>query len=235
MTGNDYFLNTLSRYCDSLWEYNIADESIFVHFDRAASSLEGQAYSVDELVRIFKDECKFDASEYNWTHYLNKSYLGEFLKSGKNSEHFQLRFKINGSELMWYNITVERVDSNRLYISGKNIYNEIKFSSLYKSIQNSFDNILNIDSETGTYIIVFSSRMKKPPVEEFDYNCQMERFFSKHLAMEDSKYIVDRMRLENVVSALEHQDEYKVFFTVVNENGEFSYKKAVKGEFNNSM
>ena len=45
--------------------------------------------------------------------------------------------------------------------------------------------------------------------------------------MEDSKYIVDRMRLENVVSALEHQDEYKVFFTVVNENGEFSYKKAV--------
>lgn len=227
MTGNNYFLNILSRYCDSLWEYNIADESIFVHFDRVASSLEGQAYSVDELVRIFKDECKFDASEYNWTHYLNKSYLGEFLKSGKNSEHFQLRFKINGSELMWYNITVERVDSNRLYISGKNIYNEIKFSSLYKSIQNSFDNILNIDSETGTYIIVFSSRMKKPPVEEFDYNCQMERFFSKHLAMEDSKYIVDRMRLENVVSALEHQDEYKVFFTVVNENGEFSYKKAV--------
>lgn len=155
MTGNNYFLNTLSRYCDSLWEYNIADESIFVHFDRAASSLEGQAYSVDELVRIFKDECKFDASEYNWTHYLNKSYLGEFLKSGKNSEHFQLRFKINDSELMWYNITVERVDSNRLYISGKNIYNEIKFSSLYKSIQNSFDNILNIDSETGTYITVF--------------------------------------------------------------------------------
>lgn len=54
MTGNNYFLNTLSRYCDSLWEYNIADESIFVHFDRVASSLEGQAYSADEFARIFK-------------------------------------------------------------------------------------------------------------------------------------------------------------------------------------
>ncbi len=227
MAENNLFIHALTRYCDVLWEYNTTTKKILIHHDKIAPFLVGESRSVDALTEIFREKCKLEISDYNWSHYLNRGYLDHFQSSGKTAEHFQLRFKANDSGLMWYNITVETDAPDTILISGQNIYDEVKNASLYKSVNFSFDNILNIDAETGTYVVVHSLRWPNAPMEEFGYNSQMEQLFSKHLAAEDAKYVFDGMRLEAIVNALEQQDEYKLFFRMIDERGELSYKKAV--------
>lgn len=227
MAENNLFIHALARYCDVLWEYNTTTQRILIHHDKIAPFLVGKSRSVDALTEFFREKCKLDISDYNWSHYLNRGYLDHFQSSGKTAEHFQLRFKANDSGLMWYNITVETDAPDTILISGRNIYDEVKNASLYKSVNFSFDNILNIDAETGTYVVVHSLRWPNAPMEEFGYNSQTERLFSKYLVAEDAKYVFDGMRLDAIVNALEQQDEYELFFRMINERGELSYKKAV--------
>ncbi len=105
----------------------------------------------------------------------------------------------------------------------QNIYNEIKFSSLINRYRIPLTTFWTSTAKPAPIYSFFPAAWKNRPSRNLTITRWM--FFSNTSPWRTRNTLSTVCALKNVVSALEHQDEYKVFFTVVNENGEFSYKK----------
>lgn len=175
-----------------LWEYDCSSGKIFIHYDLIAKEYENSSYTVNELIRLFKNEFHISVNELIRDKYLNEKYLKSFFEENKSYEEFEIQFAIDNSWLIWYCVRVERI-ADVIIVSGKNMYNEFKERSIYNSVKGSFENVISIDVRIGSCVVVHSKRTLSHPAKTYDYNNTMKMFVDKYTAEDDRESLKKRI------------------------------------------
>lgn len=217
---------TLQNFCDAIWEYDLKRQEVYIHYDKMVKNNEFQWHKLSELTEFYKKNYLFEIDQDIWDKYLSDDFLKSFCKSSKENLQFFLRFKDNTVDLKWHKIIIEKQDENSLFISAKDIYDEIKESSLHKTVNRIFDSIIYIDVQNSNFIIQYSTdNGLAEPQSYSDYNQKVEEFIKKYMVEEEIEPLINNMRLSYVIKKLENHDEYILHATMHNESGNFSYKK----------
>ena len=120
MVEKKLFVQALKHYCDTIWEYEKLSDRVYVHCDKIAEEAEGNAYTLAELIRLFRETYHFTTGDSLWESYLNEAYLQSFFEEeGKKHDAFQIRFRVQGDETKYYMIRMEKIDAGHLIITGK--------------------------------------------------------------------------------------------------------------------
>lgn len=225
MVKKELLVKSLKHYCDTIWEYEYSSDSIYIHYDRMENAFEGKSVLVGDLISAYRSICGFETGENAWEQYLNKHYLRTFFEDGKEKDEFSLRFHINGEELKYYYIRIEKMDENNLMITGKDMFDEINERSLHKSLRKSFDSILNIDVDTGAYFISYSVDPEDSAIENYDYEARVIKFVEEHALEPEKEVLREKLCLENIKNMLEIQEDYSIFVTGYDKKEGFAYKR----------
>ena len=207
-----------------LWEYDCSSGKFFIHYDLIAKEYENGSYTVNELIRLFKNEFHISVNELIRDKYLNEKYLKSFFEENKSYEEFEIQFATDNSRLIWYCVRVERI-ADVIIVSGKNMYNEFKERSIYNSVKGSFENVISIDVRIGSCVVVHSKRTLSHPANTYDYNNTMKMFVDKYTAEDDKESLKNELSLDYVVKRLEEENVYNIYVNVISESGKKSCKK----------
>lgn len=217
---------TLKNYCDAIWEYDLKRKEVYIHYDKMVESFELQWHKLSELTEFYKKNHLFEIDQEIWDKYLSDEFLKNFCESSEEELQFFLRFKDNEVELKWHRIIIEKQDENSLFISAKDIYDEIKESSLHKTVNRVFDNIIYIDAKNANFIIQYSTDNGLAEPKSFsNYDKKIDEFIRKYMVEEEIEPLINNMKLSHVIKKLENHDEYILHATMHNGNGNFAYKK----------
>lgn len=207
-----------------LWEYDCSSGKIFIHYDLIAKAYENSSYTVNELIRLFKNEFHISVNELIRDKYLNEKYLKSFFEENKSYEEFEIQFATDNSGLIWYCVRVERI-ADVIIVSGKNMYNEFKERSIYNSVKGSFENVTSIDVRIGSCVVVHSKRTLSHPAKTYDYNNTMKMFVDKYTAEDDKESLKNELSLDYVVKRLEEENVYNIYVNVISASDKKSCKK----------
>ena len=210
-------ISCLKHYCDMIWEYDRKSGKIIIHYDVTAQKYEGKAYTVPEIIGIFRDDFGICINGKIWKKYLNEDYLKSVFEAD-GGEEFELQFRFPSSPLKWYRIRIEKTGSDRLVISGRDMYNEFKERSLYNSVRESFDNIISISLETGTCVVIHSRNASDRAKTDSDYNSVMHMFAEKYVPEEDRERVKAELELDFAIKKLEKTTEYIIYINTVSNN-----------------
>lgn len=225
MLERNAMIKSFRHYCDMIWEYNRKQDAVFVHYDEIASGFENTWYSINTIAGIFRDRFMFEIDDEIWDKYLNKEYLLSRFSEEKDTTQFYLRFRLKNTELKWYEIHTNRIDENSILIIGRDLYDEICQRSASGSVVGLFDGVVNIDVNTGKYIVSYADRMKSLPKGGYDYEHALNNFVDNYVIDKNKESIRNSMSLDKIIEKLETNDEYIVYVTVKNPDGSISYKR----------
>lgn len=228
MVEKKLFVQALKHYCDTIWEYEKLSDRVYVHCDKIAEEAEGNAYTLAELIRLFRETYHFTTGDSLWESYLNEAYLQSFFEEeGKKHDAFQIRFRVQGDETKYYMIRMEKIDAGHLIITGKNIFDEVNEKSLHRSLHKSFDCILNIDVATGVCFASYSTDPADFAEEGMDYAARTAHFVDTYVAESEKAQILQATKLERVKQELETKEDYTLFITAFDEKKGFVYKRVM--------
>ncbi len=220
------FEKILKHCCDTAWEYNSDSGKIYVHYDVLYPNMVGKSYSPEEVRDIFFK--KIFMSDYSvWEDNLSSSALENFLKSGKESSEFELRFIFKANEPSWYRVNIERIDEKSLMIFDRNIYDRIMGYSLEKNVQKVFDNILYIDTKTEDFIIHYYDSDITIPPNLSNYEDILNVFAKNFVIPKEQGNFLENMSLAKVKSELEKSNTYAVYTTLKTDDEKIAYKKII--------
>lgn len=220
------FEKILKHCCDTAWEYNSDSGKIYVHYDVLYPNMVGKSYSPEEVRDIFFK--KIFMSDYSvWEDNLSSSALENFLKSGKESSEFELRFVFKANEPSWYHVNIERIDEKSLMIFDRNIYDRIMGYSLEKNVQKVFDNILYIDTQTEDFIIHYYDSDITIPPNLSNYEDILNVFAKNFVIPKEQGNFLENMSLAKVKSELEKSNTYAVYTTLKTDDEKIAYKKII--------
>lgn len=223
---NIRFEKILKHCCDTAWEYNSDSGKIYVHYDVLYPNMVGKSYSPEEVRDIFFK--KIFMSDYSvWEDNLSSSALENFLKSGKESSEFELRFIFKANEPSWYRVNIERIDEKSLMIFDRNIYDRIMGYSLEKNVQKVFDNILYIDTKTEDFIIHYYDSDITIPPNLSNYEDILNVFAKNFVIPKEQGNFLENMSLAKVKSELEKSNTYAVYTTLKTDDEKIAYKKII--------
>ncbi len=220
------FEKILKHCCDTAWEYNSDSGKIYVHYDVLYPNMVGKSYSPEEVRDIFFE--KIFMSDYSvWEDNLSSSALENFLKSGKESSEFELRFIFKANEPSWYRVNIERIDEKSLMIFDRNIYDRIMGYSLEKNVQKVFDNILYIDTKTEDFIIHYYDSDITIPPNLSNYEDILNVFAKNFVIPKEQGNFLENMSLAKVKSELEKSNTYAVYTALKTDDEKIAYKKII--------
>lgn len=220
------FEKILKHCCDTAWKYNSDSGKIYVHYDVLYPNMVGKSYSPEEVRDIFFE--KIFMSDYSvWEDNLSSSALENFLKSGKESSEFELRFIFKANEPSWYRVNIERIDEKSLMIFDRNIYDRIMGYSLEKNVQKVFDNILYIDTKTEDFIIHYYDSDITIPPNLSNYEDILNVFAKNFVIPKEQGNFLENMSLAKVKSELEKSNTYAVYTTLKTDDEKIAYKKII--------
>ena len=220
------FEKILKHCCDTAWEYNSDSGKIYVHYDVLYPNMVGKSYSPEKVRDIFFK--KIFMSDYSvWEDNLSSSALENFLKSGKESSEFELRFIFKANEPSWYRVNIERIDEKSLMIFDRNIYDRIMGYSLEKNVQKVFDNILYIDTKTEDFIIHYYDSDITIPPNLSNYEDILNVFAKNFVIPKEQGNFLENMSLAKVKSELEKSNTYAVYTTLKTDDEKIAYKKII--------
>lgn len=220
------FEKILKHCCDTAWEYNSDSGKIYVHYDVLYPNMVGKSYSPEEVRDIFFK--KIFMSDYSvWEDNLSSSALENFLKSGKESSEFELRFVFKANEPSWYRVNIERIDEKSLMIFDRNIYDRIMGYSLEKNVQKVFDNILYIDTQTEDFIIHYYDSDITIPPNLSNYEDILNVFAKNFVIPKEQGDFLENMSLAKVKSELEKSNTYTVYTALKTDDEKIAYKKII--------
>lgn len=220
------FEKILKHCCDTAWEYNSDSGKIYVHYDVLYPNMVGKSYSPEEVRDIFFK--KIFMSDYSvWEDNLSSSALENFLKSGKESSEFELRFIFKANEPSWYRVNIERIDEKSLMIFDRNIYDRIMGYSLEKNVQKVFDNILYIDTQTEDFIIHYYDSDITIPPNLSNYEDILNVFAKNFVIPKEQGNFLENMSLAKVKSELEKSNTYAVYTALKTDDEKIAYKKII--------
>ena len=225
-------IHSLKHWCDLIWEYNQAIEKIYVYRDKLAIKLENNWYDPAELDRIIRQEYHFEINR-SGSSFIADS-LPEMVQKNTRLKEFDLWFCQKNSELIWYNMRMEKLDQDSWIITGYNKSTEIKERSMYRALRNSFESILSTDVKTRRYLVSYSIFPVPDRLQEYDYDSSVSDYVRKYVYDEDKEQIIRALSLDTVMEKLRTQEDYSVFITVRQRDGSLSYKRIIHNYYDDT-
>lgn len=225
MLQQSTLIHSLMHSYDLIWEYDRAQDRIFVHYNKLYPAYEGKLYSMQTLIHAFRSSSAFRVSNDAWERRLTRDFLNAALQSGCGQTEFFLRFWEQNGTCHWYTIYLEAQSDDVLLITGKDILSRINDHALQSSAKSSFDLILCIDSETKTCLVSHENRPMLPLAAEQDYENAIRDFIRTHRFEQDRDELLHLMQLSYVEQMLGQQEEYTVFLGIITKNGVISHKQ----------
>lgn len=104
----------LKHFCDELWEYDLHNEQIYIHYDKVFPEICDQWTDAEILFKKYQQQCVCQEDEIILKHYLSSKFLNEFASGDKNEVQFSVRMKYQKKESRWYEIHLEHYEKNIL-------------------------------------------------------------------------------------------------------------------------
>lgn len=225
-------IHSLKHWCDLIWEYNQAIEKIYVYRDKLAIKLENNWYDPAELDRIVRQEYHFEINRSSSSFIADS--LPKMVQKNTRLKEFDLWFCQNNSDLIWYNMRMEKLDQDSWIITGYNKSTEIKERSMYRALRNSFESILSTDVKTRRYLVSYSTFPVPDRQQEYDYDSSVSDYVRKYVYDEDKEQIIRALSLDTVMEKLRTQEDYSVFITVRQRDGSLSYKRVIHNYYDDT-
>ncbi len=225
-------IHSLKHWCDLIWEYNQAIEKIYVYRDKLAIKLENNWYDPAELDRIVRQEYHFEINRSSSSFIADS--LPKMVQKNTRLKEFDLWFCQNNSELIWYNMRMEKLDQDSWIITGYNKSTEIKERSMYRALRNSFESILSTDVNTRRYLVSYSTFPVPDRLQEYDYDSSVSDYVRKYVYDEDKEQIIRALSLDTVMEKLRTQEDYSVFITERQRDGSLSYKRIIHNYYDDT-
>ena len=225
-------IHSLKHWCDLIWEYNQAIEKIYVYRDKLAIKLENNWYDPAELDRIVRQEYRFEINRSSSSFIADS--LPKMVQKNTRLKEFDLWFCQNNSDLIWYNMRMEKLDQDSWIITGYNKSTEIKERSMYRALRNSFESILSTDVKTRRYLVNYSIFPVPNRLQEYDYDSSVSDYVRKYVYDEDKEQIIRALSLDTVMEKLQTQEDYSVFITVRQRDGSLSYKRVIHNYYDDT-
>ena len=225
-------IHSLKHWCDLIWEYNQAIGKIYVYRDKLAIKLENNWYDPAELDRIIRQEYRFEISRSD--SFFSADSVPEMVQKNTRLQEFDLWFCQNNSDLIWYNMRMEKLNQDSWIITGYNKSTEMKERSMYRALRNSFESILSTDVNTRRYLVNYSTFPVPDRLQEYDYDSSVSDYVRKHVYDEDKEQIIRALSLDTVMEKLQTQEDYSVFITVRQRDGSLSYKRVIHNYYDDT-
>ena len=225
-------IHSLKHWCDLIWEYNQAIEKIYVYRDKLAIKLENNWYDPAELDRIVRQEYHFEINRSSSSFIADS--LPKMVQKNTRLKEFDLWFCQNNSDLIWYNMRMEKLDQDSWIITGYNKSTEIKERSMYRALRNSFESILSTDVKTRRYLVNYSIFPVPNRLQEYDYDSSVSDYVRKYVYDEDKEQIIRALSLDTVMEKLRTQEDYSVFITERQRDGSLSYKRIIHNYYDDT-
>lgn len=225
-------IQSLKHWCDLIWEYNQAIGKIYVYRDKLAIKLENNWYDPAELDRIIRQEYRFEINRSSSSFIADS--LPKMVQKNTRLKEFDLWFCQNNSDLIWYNMRMEKLNQDSWIITGYNKSTEIKERSMYRALRNSFESILSTDVKTRRYLVSYSTFPVPDRLQEYDYDSSVSDYVRKYVYDEDKEQIIRALSLDTVMEKLQTQEDYSVFITVRQRDGSLSYKRVIHNYYDDT-
>lgn len=225
-------IQSLKHWCDLIWEYNQAIGKIYVYRDKLAIKLENNWYDPAELDRIIRQEYRFEISRSDPS--FSADSVSEMVQKNTRLQEFDLWFCQKNSDLIWYNMRIEKLNQDSWIITGYNKSTEMKERSMYRALRNSFESILSTDVKTRRYLVNYSTFPVPDRLQEYDYDSSVSDYVRKHVYDEDKEQIIRALSLDTVMEKLQTQEDYSVFITVRQRDGSLSYKRVIHNYYDDT-
>ena len=225
-------IQSLKHWCDLIWEYNQAIGKIYVYRDKLAIKLENNWYDPAELDRIIRQEYRFEISRSD--SFFSIDSVPEMVQDNTRLQEFDLWFCPKDSDLIWYNMRMEKLNQDSWIITGYNKSTEMEERSMYRALRNSFESILSTDVKTRRYLVSYSTLPVPDRLQEHDYDSSVSDYVRKHVYDEDKEQIIRALSLDTVMEKLQTQEDYSVFITVRQRDGSLSYKRVIHNYYDDT-
>lgn len=225
-------IQSLKHWCDLIWEYNQAIGKIYVYRDKLAIKLENNWYDPAELDRIIRQEYRFEISRSD--SFFSADSVPEMVQKNTRLQEFDLWFCQKNSDLIWYNMRIEKLNQDSWIITGYNKSTEMKERSMYRALRNSFESILSTDVNTRRYLVNYSTFPVPNRLQEYDYDSSVSDYVRKYVYDEDKEQIIRALSLDTVMEKLQTQEDYSVFITVRQRDGSLSYKRVIHNYYDDT-
>ena len=225
-------IQSLKHWCDLIWEYNQAIGKIYVYRDKLAIKLENNWYDPAELDRIIRQEYRFEISRSD--SFFSIDSVPEMVQDNTRLQEFDLWFCPKDSDLIWYNMRMEKLNQDSWIITGYNKSTEMEERSMYRALRNSFESILSTDVKTRRYLVSYSTLPVPDRLQEHDYDSSVSDYVRKHVYDEDKEQIIRALSLDTVMEKLRTQEDYSVFITVRQRDGSLSYKRVIHNYYDDT-
>lgn len=225
-------IQSLKHWCDLIWEYNQAIGKIYVYRDKLAIKLENNWYDPTELDRIIRQEYRFEVSRSD--SFFSADSVPEMVQKNTRLQEFDLWFCQKNSDLIWYNMRIEKLNQDSWIITGYNKSTEMKERSMYRALRNSFESILSTDVNTRRYLVNYSTFPVPDRLQEHDYDSSVSDYVRKYVYDEDKEQIIRALSLDTVMEKLQTQEDYSVFITVRQRDGSLSYKRVIHNYYDDT-
>ena len=225
-------IQSLKHWCDLIWEYNQTIGKIYVYRDKLAIKLENNWYDPAELDRIIRQEYRFEVSRSD--SFFSADSVPEMVRKNTRLQEFDLWFCQKNSDLIWYNMRIEKLNQDSWIITGYNKSTEMKERSMYRALRNSFESILSTDVNTRRYLVSYSTFPVPDRLQEYDYDSSVSDYVRKYVYDEDKEQIIRALSLDTVMEKLQTQEDYSVFITVRQRDGSLSYKRVIHNYYDDT-
>ena len=225
-------IQSLKHWCDLIWEYNQAIGKIYVYRDKLAIKLENNWYDPAELDQIIRQEYRFEISRSD--SFFSADSVPEMVQKNTRLQEFDLWFCQKNSDLIWYNMRIEKLNQDSWIITGYNKSTEMKERSMYRALRNSFESILSTDVNTRRYLVSYSTFPVPDRLQEYDYDSSVSDYVRKYVYDEDKEQIIRALSLDTVMEKLQTQEDYSVFITVRQRDGSLSYKRVIHNYYDDT-
>lgn len=225
-------IQSLKHWCDLIWEYNQAIGKIYVYRDKLAIKLENNWYDPAELDQIIRQEYRFEISRSD--SFFSADSVPEMVQKNTRLQEFDLWFCQKNSDLIWYNMRIEKLNQDSWIITGYNKSTEMKERSMYRALRNSFESILSTDVKTRRYLVNYSTFPVPDRLQEYDYDSSVSDYVRKYVYDEDKEQIIRALSLDTVMEKLQTQEDYSVFITVRQRDGSLSYKRVIHNYYDDT-
>lgn len=225
-------IQSLKHWCDLIWEYNQTIGKIYVYQDKLAIKLENNWYDPAELDRIIRQEYRFEISRSD--SFFSADSVPEMVQKNTRLQEFDLWFCQKNSDLIWYNMRIEKLNQDSWIITGYNKSTEMKERSMYRALRNSFESILSTDVNTRRFLVNYSTFPVPDRLQEHDYDSSVSDYVRKFVYDEDKEQIIRALSLDTVMEKLQTQEDYSVFITVRQRDGSLSYKRVIHNYYDDT-
>lgn len=217
--------NTLKHYCDAIIIYDYSKDLLFLYYDKIFPECENKWYSFREIEEIYTSGGFNITDSAVIEKKISPDAFRSFFESEKESKKFEVKIRHKSGELYWYEVIMQKIGGERISVSYKNTYGEILNSSLQKAMENVFENILYIDTESAGYILHCVTPENMDKFTDRYYNEMITEYIKKHAVKEEIKVLTEQMQLENVIKMLITRESFSIYATMRSGDGNIAYKK----------